>query len=87
MFKRLPEELTLNYVFKDGPEARIVGGVGHQVISLSLIYSFHLPLRFAFRQCTFPFIFFARGDSYGVERCFMDGYDLFVVDIYSRDRP
>jgi len=35
MFKRLPEELTLIYVFKDGPSARIVGRIGYGTISLS----------------------------------------------------
>ena len=45
MFKRLPEEFTLLYVFKDGQVAR--------VISLSSIYSFLLAILSVFKQCTF----------------------------------
>ena len=28
-----------------------------------------------------------RRDSHGVGWCLMDGYDVFVIDIYSCDRP
>ena len=41
IFKRLSEELTLIYVFKDNPGDRIVGRVGHNILSLSLICLFH----------------------------------------------
>jgi len=56
MFKRLPEELSLVYVFKDRPAARAVGRIGDRILSLSLIYLFHLLKQFAVKQCTFLLI-------------------------------
>jgi len=40
MFKRLPEELTFVFLFKDGHVVRVVGRAGHGIISVFLIYSF-----------------------------------------------
>jgi len=69
MSQRPPEELTLIYVFKDGPAARIVASSGRRITSLSLIYSFHLSTRFPFKQYKFPFIILVivKGARGGVE--------------------